>query len=79
MGDRFTLYGSAKASERVKIYKFMISTFDDTLNIQLMLEIAQKIPESISEEILNIENGNVACLLIDSLEVTCLYFNLPVC
>jgi hypothetical protein len=74
--DRFSLFGISRMEDRMKIYKFMISTFDDTKNLPLMGQIALQIFDSVAEDVLDISKQNVICLLLDAFKVKTIQVNI---
>ncbi|CAD5212575.1 unnamed protein product [Bursaphelenchus okinawaensis] len=67
--DYFKLYGARNRKDRLKIYMFMISTFEDKIKVPLMGRIAMEVFQCLVDEALDPKDSKVQCLMADALDI----------
>uniref|UniRef100_A0A0N5AXU4 Cnd1 domain-containing protein n=1 Tax=Syphacia muris TaxID=451379 RepID=A0A0N5AXU4_9BILA len=66
------LRGSKNKDKRMKLYKFMVKTFDDEAKLEIMKRISNEVFFATAEGVLNITERNVCLLLEDCYDIMCL-------
>lgn len=68
--DYFRISGLKNHEDRMRIYKFMISTFEDKNKVPLMGKISMEVFSCVVDETLDVKDPHVVSLMTDALRVS---------
>uniref|UniRef100_A0A1I7SDY9 C2H2-type domain-containing protein n=1 Tax=Bursaphelenchus xylophilus TaxID=6326 RepID=A0A1I7SDY9_BURXY len=67
--DYFKMWGARNRKNRMRIYLFIISTFEDKIKVPLMGRIAMEVFQCVVDEALDPSDSKVQCLMRDALDI----------